>query len=103
MANILNIEVGILTSDEGPALGSAILAAVGDGAYPDVATACQTIVKVRETIQPDPVTFQKYENFMPSTGRATLPSAASMISSSGWLLTELKLPNRILNDSCPTQ
>lgn len=61
MANILNIEVGILTSDEGPALGSAILAAVGDGAYPDVATACQTIVKVRETIQPDPVTFQKYE------------------------------------------
>lgn len=61
VANILNIEVGILNSEEGPALGSAILAAVGDGLYPDVETACQAIVKVKETIKPDPVTVQKYD------------------------------------------
>lgn len=61
VANILNIEVGILTSEEGPALGSAILAAVGDGAYADVETACNRIVKIRETIQPDPATVKKYE------------------------------------------
>lgn len=61
VANILNIEVGILTNEEGPALGSAILAAVCDGAYPDVKTACQAIVKIRETIQPDPETVRKYE------------------------------------------
>ncbi len=61
VANILNIEVGILNSEEGPALGSAILAAVGDGLYPDVETACQAIVKVKATIKPDPAIAKKYD------------------------------------------
>lgn len=61
VANILNIEVGILNSEEGPALGSAILAAVGDGLYPDVETACQAIVKVKVTIKPDPAIAKKYD------------------------------------------
>lgn len=61
VANILNIEVGILSNEEGPALGSAILAAVGDGQYPDVETACRAIVKVHETIKPDPAVTQKYD------------------------------------------
>lgn len=61
VANILNIEVGILSNEEGPALGSAILAAVGDGQYPDVDTACQAIVKVEKTIKPDPAITQRYD------------------------------------------
>lgn len=45
VATILNIEVGILHNKEGPALGSAILAAVGDGCFPSVEAACKAIVR----------------------------------------------------------
>lgn len=61
VANILNIEVGILNNDEGPALGSAILAAVGDGQYESVKSACAAIVKVRATVKPDPELVSKYD------------------------------------------
>ncbi len=62
VANILNIEVGILNNEEGPALGSAILAAVGDGQYPDVKSACEAIVKIRGTVKPDSALVNKYDS-----------------------------------------
>ena len=49
LADIYNIPVSILTSGEGPALGAAILAMVGAGIYPDVKTACDKLVTVKET------------------------------------------------------
>ncbi|MEN1759895.1 xylulokinase [Anoxynatronum sibiricum] len=60
VANILGIEVGILDNEEGPALGSAILAAVGDGLYENVEEACQAIVTVKEVVKPDQEIVEKY-------------------------------------------
>ena len=61
IANIFNIKVDILASEEGPALGAAMLAAVACGAFADVAEAAAKIVKVTETIEPEPDIAAKYE------------------------------------------
>ncbi len=53
VANIQNIKVDILASEEGPALGGAMLAAVANGEYADVAQAAEAIVKVTGTVEPD--------------------------------------------------
>ena len=60
VANILNIEVGILNNEEGPALGSAILSAVGDGLFPNVEQACKAIIKIDRTIKPSQEKVEKY-------------------------------------------
>ncbi|MFQ3677709.1 MAG: xylulokinase [Fimbriimonadaceae bacterium] len=41
-----------LEVDEGPAFGSAILAGVGIGCWPDVATACRQIIRRKAEVQP---------------------------------------------------
>ena len=61
IANILNIKVDVIESEEGPALGGAMLAAVGCGEYPDVETAAAKIVKVVDTVEPDEELTAKYE------------------------------------------
>jgi xylulokinase len=61
VANIMNLEVDSLVSEEGPAMGAAILAAVACGEYPDVVTASEAIVKIKETESPDPDLVAKYE------------------------------------------
>lgn len=48
-------------SEEGPALGGAMLAAVGCGEYPDVETIAEKLVKVVDTIEPEPELVAKYE------------------------------------------
>ena len=48
IANIMNLTVEVIESEEGPALGGAILAAVGCGEYPDVETAAKKLVKVKK-------------------------------------------------------
>ena len=53
IANVLNIKVRTPVNDEGPALGGAILAAVGDGAYGSVAEACSAIVRYDSVIEPE--------------------------------------------------
>ena len=60
-ADVLNMPVHILTTEQGPSYGAAILAMVGCGAYADVATAAKQIVSVQQTILPDPLSVQKYE------------------------------------------
>ena len=45
IANVMNISLEIQENDEGPALGGAILAAVGCGRYSDVITADKSLVK----------------------------------------------------------
>ncbi len=52
-ANILNIKVDTLAGEEGPALGGAMLAAVANGEYADVAKAAEAVVKVTDTVEPD--------------------------------------------------
>ena len=61
IANILNMKVDVLESEEGPAMGAAILAAVACGAYPTVEAMAEKCVKVVETIEPDPELVEKYE------------------------------------------
>ena len=61
LANIMNLKVDVVESEEGPALGGAMLAAVGCGEYPDVETAARKIVKVVDTVVPKPELAEKYE------------------------------------------
>ncbi|MEG1290665.1 MAG: xylulokinase, partial [Lachnospiraceae bacterium] len=61
IANILNVKVDIIESEEGPALGGAILAAVACGEYKSVEEAAQALVKVVDTIEPVPELVQAYE------------------------------------------
>lgn len=61
IANVMNLKVDVIESEEGPALGGAMLAAVGCGEYPDVETIAEKLVKVVDTVEPDPELVAKYE------------------------------------------
>lgn len=61
LANIMNLKVDVIESEEGPALGGAMLAAVGCKEYPDVETIAKKIVKVVDTVEPKPTLVAKYE------------------------------------------
>lgn len=61
IANVLNIKVEVIASEEGPALGGAILAAVACGEYASIEEATSQLVQVVEKIQPDPTIAAKYE------------------------------------------
>ena len=62
IANVMNMKVDIIESEEGPGYGAAILAAVGCGVYPSVEEAAKQLVKVVATEEPDPELAAKYED-----------------------------------------
>ncbi len=49
IANVMNMKVDIIESEEGPGYGAAILAAVGCGVFPSVEAAAESLVKVTAT------------------------------------------------------
>ena len=61
IANVLNVSVDVLETEEGPSLGGAMLAAVACGEYASVEQAAAKIVKVVDTVEPDPELAAKYE------------------------------------------
>ena len=61
MANVLRIPVDIVKEEEGPALGGAMLAAVACKEYATVEEAAQKIVKIVDTVYPDPELMERYE------------------------------------------
>ena len=61
MANVLNINVNIIESEEGPGLGGAMLAAVACGEYASDQEAADKIVKVIGTEKPAPALAAKYD------------------------------------------
>ena len=61
VANIMNVEVDVPISEEGPGFGAAILAAVGCGEYASVETAVKSIIKIKEKIKPEADLVVKYE------------------------------------------
>lgn len=61
VANILNLEVDVPMSEEGPGFGAAILAAVGCGEYESVEKAAKSIIKIKEKIKPEADLVVKYE------------------------------------------
>ena len=61
MANVLNINVNIIESEEGPGLGGAMLAAVACGEYASVLDAADKIFIVVGTEKPDPALSARYD------------------------------------------
>ena len=53
LADMFGCNVSTITSEEGPALGVAILAGVGTGIFKDVPTACRTFIHKKTTVTPD--------------------------------------------------
>ncbi|MFI7026387.1 ribulokinase [Micromonospora sp. NPDC049900] len=61
-ADVTNRPLGIIGSAQGPALGSAIHAAVAAGAYPSITAAAQVMGRVHEAVyQPDPERVRAYD------------------------------------------
>ena len=61
IANVLNLKVDVLESEEGPSMGGAMLAAVACGEYASVEEIAAKVVKVVETVEPDAELAAKYE------------------------------------------
>ena len=61
IANIMNLTVETIESEEGPALGGALLAAVGCGVFRDTKEAAAAVVKVTGQEVPDPALVALYE------------------------------------------
>ncbi len=70
LANILNVTLEVPEADEGPALGGAVLAAVGCGVFPNVEAAADQIVRVRQAHQPEKELVGKYEEQIPQICKA---------------------------------
>lgn len=61
IANVLNLKVDMLESEEGPAMGGAMLAAVACEEYGSVEEIAGALVKVVDTVEPEPELAAKYE------------------------------------------
>jgi xylulokinase len=61
IADVFNTCVCSINATEGPAFGAAILAAVGCGAYKDVASACNAIVNDTDVVTPDSKSVARYK------------------------------------------
>jgi xylulokinase len=63
----------VIEGDEGAAMGAAILAGVGVGAWDSVDSACAEVIKIRDTIEPNgeaaTVLEESYERY-----RSTYPA-----------------------------
>ena len=60
-ANVLNVELEVPASEQGPGMGGAMLAMVACGAYPDVKTCAQKLCSVADRIIPEAALVAKYE------------------------------------------
>lgn len=63
IANIYNCKVETLKTDEGPALGVAILAGVGCGIYDSVESACEKLIHKNSVILPEPDIVNQYSKY----------------------------------------
>lgn len=61
LANVLNIQLTIPVSEQGPGMGGAMLAMVGRGAYGSVQEVCDKLVSVAQTVTPDQELAARYE------------------------------------------
>ena len=60
-ANILNCELEIPVSEQGPGMGGAMLAMVACGEYASVKDCCEALCGVASTVKPEPELVAKYE------------------------------------------
>lgn len=61
IANVLNLKVDVIETEEGPSYGGAILAAVACGEFSDVKTATDQLIHVIDTVEPDPQLAAAYD------------------------------------------
>lgn len=61
LCNVLNIELNLPQTEQGPGYGAAMLAMVGAGAYKSVADCAAQFVQIRATIKPDPEIAARYQ------------------------------------------
>ena len=61
LANVLGIPLDLPQTEQGPGYGGALLAMVACGAYPSVQAACNALVRVAQTVEPDPELTARYE------------------------------------------
>lgn len=60
IANVLNVKIDVIESEEGPVLGGAMLAAVACKEFDSVEAAADAIVKITDTIEPDKKLVEAY-------------------------------------------
>jgi len=63
-ADVSNVPISLTSEGEGPVLGSAMLAAVGAGIYPDIHTAARNMVHTERTIEPDQGKHEEYKFYV---------------------------------------
>lgn len=61
LANVLNLQLNLPETEEGPSLGAAILAARATGVYPSLTEATEKIIKIKETQRPEKGLAEKYD------------------------------------------
>lgn len=61
LANVLGIPLDIPQTEQGPGYGGAVLAMVGCGAFESVQSACDMLVRVADTVEPNPELTARYE------------------------------------------
>jgi xylulokinase len=65
LASVLETELVTVNTTEGAAYGAALLAGVGTGAWPDVASACKTCVKITGSTMPAAAQVETYRKAYP--------------------------------------
>jgi FGGY-family pentulose kinase len=63
-ADVSNVPISFTEVSDGPALGSAMLAAVGAGIYPDIPSAAEKMVHTADTIEPDAGRHEEYKFYV---------------------------------------
>lgn len=61
LANVLNMDIAIPVAEEGPGMGGAMLAMIGNGRYADAAACADEFVHIKEVIHPDEKLIALYE------------------------------------------
>jgi xylulokinase len=61
LANVLGIPLDLPQTEQGPGYGGAMLAMVSCGAFDSVSSACQALVKIADTVEPDAELTARYE------------------------------------------
>ena len=61
IANVLNCELEVPVSEQGPGMGGAMLAMVACGEYASVKDCCDKLCSVASTVKPDPALAARYE------------------------------------------
>jgi xylulokinase len=64
-ADVFGKKITTLKVEQGPAYGVALLAAVGDGAYRSIESACKATIEIAEETKPDRAAMKNYDRMFP--------------------------------------